>query len=130
MLSIVDDASPDVRGKKLHRFHARSQQAGEAHRTGFYRAEERVPTHRADFGMALLKGIHDHHFRVEIAAEARGEHRVLTSRDDYAPRVDEQGAHSVVPALRCPARLLTDEHAELLIPMRCKLGAHTGKSSF
>jgi hypothetical protein len=50
--------------------------------------------------MPLLKAIHDHHFRVEIAAEVWVEHGVPTLRDDRALRVDEHGAHSVVPALR------------------------------
>src|SRR4029453_16015823 len=98
MLSMADHAC--VLGQKLHGFYPRGQKTGEAHRTGLYRAEQRVPTHAVDLGMSVLKGIHDHHFRVEIAAEVRVEHRVLPLPDNSASRADEHGAHSVIPALR------------------------------
>src|SRR4029450_4188532 len=100
MLSMADHASPCVLGQKLHGFYPCGQETGEAHRTGLYRAEQRVPTHAVDLGMSILKGIHYHHFCVEIAAEVRVEHSVLPLPDNSASRVDEHGAHSVVPALR------------------------------
>jgi len=43
--------------------------------------------------MPLLKGIHDHHFRVEIPAEVWVEHGVLPLRDDTVAGIDEHGAH-------------------------------------
>src|SRR5438067_13933101 len=130
MLSMVDHASPHVLSQKLHSFHTRRQEAGEAHQTRLYRAEECISTHGVHLWMPLLKGIHDHHFRVEIAAEVWVEHGVLTLRDDRAPRVDEHGTHSVVPAPRRHEGLLTDDHTELLILVGRRLGAHAGKSSF
>jgi hypothetical protein len=58
------------------------------------------PVHGVNLRMSLLKGIHDHHFSVEIASEVGGEHRVLASGHDSALRVDEQGADSVISAQR------------------------------
>src|SRR5262245_56359556 len=97
---MVDHASPRILGQKLHGLNARGQETGEAHRTGLYRAEERVSSHGVHLGMPLLKGIHYDHFRVEIAAEVWVEHSVLPFRDDTASGIDEHGAHPIVPALR------------------------------
>src|SRR4030095_215057 len=96
MLSLVDHASPGVLGEKLHCRHSCSQETGEAHRTRLDRTDQRVATHGVNLRMSLLKGIHDHHFSVEIASEVGGAHRVLASGHDSALRVDEQGADSVL----------------------------------
>lgn len=89
-----------------------------------------VCTPAANFGMPFLKGIHYHHFRVEIAAEVWVEHSVLPLRDDTASGINEHGAHPVVPVLRRHQRLPTGDHAELLILVMRRLCVHGGKSSF
>src|SRR5262250_13867 len=100
MLAMVDHAAPRVLGQKFHRLYPRSQETGKTHRTGLDRAKQRLPTHRVHLRMLILKGIHNHHFRMEIAPEARVEDSVLTLRYDRGMRINEHGAHSIVSAHR------------------------------
>jgi hypothetical protein len=62
-------------------------------------------------GLRHLEGIHGDHFRVQVAAEVRGEHLVAPLGQDLPVGVEQDGTHTVVSIPSGGQRRVTDREA-------------------